>query len=120
MIATINPPPQGGALQGARTEVEGEGHECIKLPIGERHGDQAQDRTFRDLHVLAQQRFGLLGSDAAGEPFPLMRLYHMPITYGGITGGANVHGGRETLEPFDQIESGLSDAAHGIVKANGF
>ena len=44
----------------------------------------------------------------------------MAIADGGITSGADVDSGREALEPLDQVESGLGDAAHGIVKANGF
>ncbi len=88
MIATINPPPQGGALQGARTEVEGEGHECIKLPIGKRHGDKAQDGAFSCLHVLAQQGFGLGGGDATRKLFALLRFYQMTIADGRITSGA--------------------------------
>ena len=103
-------------MQGARTEIESEGRQRVELAVGERHGDQAQNGTFGGLHVLAQQRFGLLGSDAAGEPFPLIRFYHMAVADGGITSGADVHGWRETFELLDQIESGLGDVAHGIVK----
>lgn len=58
MIATIDLPSQGGALQGTRTEVEGEGNQSVELAFSERHGDQAQD--------------GLLGGDASGELLPLM------------------------------------------------
>ncbi len=42
-------------MQGTGTEVESEGHECIELPIGKRHGDKAQDGAFGGLRVLAQQ-----------------------------------------------------------------
>ena len=116
MITLIDLPPQGGALQGTGAEVEGEGHECVKLPIGKRYGDEVQDGTFGGLHVLAQQDFGLFGGDAAGELLPFLGFYDMAIANGGIASGADVHGWRETFELLDQIESGLGDVAHGIVK----
>jgi len=93
VIATIDLPPQGGALQGTGAEVEGEGNQGIKLPIGKRHGDKAQNSAFGGLHILAQQGFGLFRGDAAGEPFPLLQFYHMAIADGGIAGWADVHGG---------------------------
>jgi hypothetical protein len=112
VIAAIDLPPQGGSLQGTGTEIEGEGNECIELPLGKRHGDQAQDSTFGGLHVLAQQSFCLFGGNATRKLFPFLWLHHMPIPDGGITSGADVHGGPEAFELLDEVNSSLCYMAH--------
>ncbi len=101
MIPTINLPPQGGALQGTGAEVESEGNQSIKLAIGKRHGDKAQDGVFGGLHVLEQQGFGLFSGDAVGKLSPLLHFYHMAIADGRITGRADVDSGREAFELLD-------------------
>ena len=112
MIPTIDLPPQGGALQRTRTKVKSERNQRVELPIGKRHGDKAQDGAFGGLQVLAQQGFGLFGGDALGKPFIFLRLYHMPITNGGVSCGTNVHRWRKSLKFLNDTKSFFCYVTH--------
>lgn len=50
---------QSRSLQSASTQVEGKGHQRIKLAIGQGYFDQAQDCVFRCPDVTTEQFFGL-------------------------------------------------------------
>lgn len=84
MFATVHLPPQGRALSRPGTEVEGERHQGVELPVRQRRRDEPHDSSLGDADVLSQNIGGLGLRNARCELLLLMCQYYTAVANGSM------------------------------------